>query len=341
MNKIITSIFKLSLVLMALSFVSQQVSATKGDVERALELLRQARAAIGGESTIGSVQSLSINGKSSRLVLLPDQGDKQLNGEFELNMLLPDKMIRIEKLTVGHPESKDTAQKVEDKDAIIRDVRVKVIHDGEEPGAHDTDRHSERSDIAYYMIGLLLTPPASLNSSYNYVGEGDVDGSRVDIIDARGANGFSMKLYLDRSSHLPLMMSYTGSLPRIPVDREIKVDVEAGTGEGSKVVVVRSHELGEAGGEQPTIIIEDMDREAGSPTERHKILRSPVASEDAEIQVRFSDFRPEGGLLLPHALTHLANGRVETVWTVESYEINSPTINDKFRKRVHWQTKQN
>ena len=89
MRKIIPYLIKLSAVLMVLSVVGQQVSATKNDVERALELLKQARTAIGGESTISTVQNMSIKGDSNRRVRIPNQADKQLNGEFEMNMILP------------------------------------------------------------------------------------------------------------------------------------------------------------------------------------------------------------------------------------------------------------
>lgn len=340
MSKIIPYIIKLSAVLMVLSVIGQQVTATRGDVERALELLKQARVAIGGESTIGSVQSLSINGKSNRHVQLPDQGDKQLDGVFELNMMLPDKMIRIEKLTLGTPNGNDHAQGVEEKDAQIKDVRVKVIRNAEASQGQNAERQHNHSEIAYYMLGLLLTPPPSFTASYNYVGEGNVEGARADIIEAQGANGFTMKLYLDKSTHLPLMMSYKGTLPRIPIDREIKVNGGSGTEEGSDVVIIRRHKAGEAGEELPKIIVDDKDINVDGPADRRKIVMSVPMSENAEIQVRFSDFRSVGGLLLPYTLTHVVNGRVETVWTVESYEINSPSINDKFRKVVHWQTKQ-
>lgn len=341
MRKIIPFIIKLSVVLMVLSVIGQQVTATKGDVERALELLKQARAAIGGESTIGSVQNLSINGKSSRQVRLPDQAGKQLTGEFEMSMILPDKLIRIEKLTIGSPDGKDGAADVEDKDAKIKDVRVKIVRDGEDAQGQNAARHHDQTEIVHYMIGLLLTPPPSFAASYNYAGEGNVDGARADIIEAMGANGFAMKLYLDKSSHLPLMMSYKGSLPRIPIEREIKGEGTLVADEGKDVVIVRHRKDGEAGQKAPTIMFERKIDDSELPVDGRKIVYSVAMNDDAEVQVRFSNFRIVGGLLLPYTLTHVINGVVDAVWTVERYEINSPSINDRFQNEVQWRTKEN
>lgn len=341
MRKIIPYIIKLSIVLMVFSVIGQQVTATKGDVERALELLNQARAAIGGESTIGSVQNLSMNGRSSRKVQLPDQAEKQLTGEFEMSMILPDKLIRIEKLTMRTPNVKDGAEDVEDKDGKIKDVRVKVVRDVEDAQGRNAARHHDQSEIAHYMIGLLLTPPPSFAASYNYAGEGDVEGARADIIEAVGANGFTMKLYLDKSSHLPLMMSYKGSLPRIPIGRDIKGEGTWVAEEGKDVVIVRHKKEGEAGQESPSIMFERKLDDGELPAGGRKIVVGANMPENAEVQVRFSNFRSVGGLLLPYTLTHLINGAVDAVWNVENYEINSPSINDKYRNEIQWRIKQN
>ncbi len=314
MRKIIPFIIKLSVMLMVISVISNQVSATKGDVERALELLKQARAAIGGESAINSVQNLSLNGKSRRQIKIAGQDEKQLNGEFELNLMLPDKLMKMEKLTLGTPGEAGQTQASEDK-IKIRDARVKIVR-GEAPAEIQNEmRQHENSEIARYMLGLLLTPPPSFNAAYNYLGEGNVEGARADIIEAQGAGGFVLKIYLDKSTHLPLMMSYQGTLPRIMINKHIGEKGGPGVIEETEdVVVIRRHKAGEE----------------GASADKQPFNMPIPAPEKAEIQVRFSDFRSVGGVLLPHTLTQTVNGTVDTVWTVERYEVNAPNINEKF-----------
>jgi len=328
-------------VLMVLSVVGQQVAATKGDVERALDLLKQARAAIGGETVISSVQNLSMKGRSNRTLRIPEHSEKQLNGDFEMNMILPDKLIRIEKLTMGMPDSKGDGAKVEDNDAKIKDVRVKVIRDIADEKGQPTARRHDQSEIAHYMLGLLLTPPPSFAASYNYAGEGSVDGIRAEIIEAVGPSGFTMKLYLDKTSHLPLMMSYKGSLPRIPHDGGAGEEGARVSVEDRDVVIVKQHERGEGGDDAPRIVIERKVDNGDAPQGERKVIVAVGAPEDAEVQVRFSNFRTVGGLLLPFTLTHLINGTVDTIWNVENYEINSSTINERLRDDMRWHAKQN
>ncbi len=343
MRKIIPYIIKLSVVLMALSVIGQQVSATKGDVERAIELLKQARAAIGGEPAISSIQSLSISGKSHRQLQLPDQSAKELNGEFELHMLLPDKMMRLEKMMIGTPDGAERPNISDDKDVkIFKDARVKIIRGGdmERGEAEKVMRQHEQSEIAHWMLGLLLTPPPAFDATYNYVGEGDVEGIRAEIIEAQSAGGFAMKIYLDKNSHLPLMMSYQGSLPRIPFGQGLKIE---GPGDGGEdIVIVRHRKEGESGQELPRIIVKGKDGETVvQDGDKFTLPASAPEFENALIQVRFSDFRTEGGVMLPHTLTQLVNGKVETVWTVERYDINLPSINEKFQRNFKYKVEQN
>ncbi|HEY0544911.1 MAG TPA: hypothetical protein VGC91_05890 [Pyrinomonadaceae bacterium] len=343
MRKIIPYLIKLSVLLMAFSLIGQQVSATKGDVERALELLKQARAAIGGEAAINSVQSLSLNGQSRRQLQLPDQTAKELNGQFELHMLLPDKMMRLEKLSIGTPDGAERPQVSEDKEVkIVRDSQFKIMRadDAEKGEVENAMRQHEQAELAHYMLGLLLTPPPSFNVTYNYAGEGDVEGARAEIIEAQGAGGFAMKIYLDKSSHLPLMMSYQGSFPRIPLGQGLKI---SGAGdEGEDIMILRHRKDGDDGQAQPRIIVRDKDGERVVQEGDKFTLPAPAPEfENASIQIRFSDFRPEGGVMLPHTLTQLVNGKVDTVWTVDGYEINSPSINDKFQKNFKFKMERN
>ncbi len=61
------------------------------------------------------------------------------------------------------------------------------------------------------------------------------------------------------------------------------------------------------------------------------MVRKAEASEMAEINVRFSDYRSVNGLQLPHRWTQSANGEPGETVNIESYEINPANIAEKFR----------
>ncbi len=345
MRRFVPTILKLSVLLVAVSVITQQVGATKSDVERALDLLKQARAAIGGDAAINSVQSLSATGTTRRQVQIPNEAAQELTGDFELAMMLPDRMIKMEKLTLGSgPDGKDHGAAGERKEMKIKEHQVRIVRGnkegegGESAELHDAMRHHERSEMARYMLGLLLTAPASVSARYNYLGEGDAGGAAADILEVQGSGGLMMKLYLDKSSHLPLMMTYQGMLPRIPIGRMIHSDGQAGEINDQNVIVIRRPKDGSTkveGAVEPQITFE---RKIGEPgADGHKTMML----ESSEIQIRFSDFRSVGGVLLPHTLTQYVGGKLDSIWTVDGYELNSPNINEKFQKDFLIRTKQN
>ena len=77
--------------------LSAYSDATKGGtgVDRAEELLKQARAALGGEAILNAIQSLSVSGKLRRITQ-----DRDQSGEIEINILLPDKFKKTETMNL-------------------------------------------------------------------------------------------------------------------------------------------------------------------------------------------------------------------------------------------------
>jgi len=139
-------------------------------------------------------------------------------------------------------------------------------------------------------FALLLSAPEGLEVSYTYAGEGTVDGASCDII-AANDGGSSVKLYLDKSTSLPRMMTFQGHPPMI-----IKLDA-------------KSQESGD---------IKVFTRQTPSP-------------EMAEFQVKFSDYRNVNGLQLPFKWTQTINGKDDEVLDVTSYEANPANISEKFK----------
>src|SRR5262245_36551172 len=58
------------------------------DDPKAQEILKQARAAIGGDDLLSKLEALSIKGQYRRVL-----GDRQMGGERELNIQMPDKYL--------------------------------------------------------------------------------------------------------------------------------------------------------------------------------------------------------------------------------------------------------
>ena len=143
-------------------------------------------------------------------------------------------------------------------------------------------------------FALLLSAPDGTDANYLYAGEDTVDGNSCDVIEVQSA-GSSFKLYLDKSSHLPRMLSYMG----MPMMKVVKLERQPGD----------------------------------APKEDTKIfVRKMGKAELVEHQVKFSDFRSVGGIQLPHRWSQTVGGKAGETTEISSYEINPANITEKFRE---------
>jgi hypothetical protein len=150
------------------------------------------------------------------------------------------------------------------------------------------------NEMLRLTLGLLLTAPQGMDVEYTYGGETTIDGIGCNVVNAAFA-GQTFKLFLDRSSNLPVAMNYTSmKMPRIMMVHD-KVPAPA---DGTKdVVMFRKHEM----------------------------------VEKAEFQVRFSDFRSTGGVQMPYRWVTTVGGAVDETFDVTSIEVNPANIAERFK----------
>lgn len=264
------------------SLVDHAGAKFKSDA-KALELIRQARIAIGGDVSINNIRSMMIAGNSTHF--FGKDGVRQSEqGTLEINLQLLNqfsKMVRIgnsdgnggdKKIIIKRNDG--TVQEIKSGDAktfvfkkgdgnvnrtsddrknivIEKDVKIETI---------SGERNKE---LFRTTLALLLTAPQGLDVSYTFAGEENIDGNSCNIVEAQ-TGGSSFKLFLDKSTFLPRMISYQGTeLPHIV---EFKKD---DLNNISKEEII---ELKVGAGNIKTI----------------------------EHQLEFSDFRSVGGLLLPY-----------------------------------------
>src|SRR5258708_33916285 len=82
----------MSLIALGMMF-GRLIAGADGDAKTAA-LLKQARAALGGESKLARVQGLSATGTLAR-----DMGDRQGTGELTIEVQLPDKVVRTDSIS--------------------------------------------------------------------------------------------------------------------------------------------------------------------------------------------------------------------------------------------------
>lgn len=354
MKRFIGSILCVSMFFIGLGGLVDKVAAGFKSDERALAIIKQARAAIGGDADIAGVRALTITGKATQNFTL-DGAARSAQGDLEINLQLPNGFSKTMKFG-GDGGSGDGEVRKEvnvfvqstDGEAPLldkmisgdgkRNVVIMRKGEGESPvdNADEASADGERkfvikkgdgntqefttidgkrivvdkdlrvaaglprrNELSRTAFALLLTAPEGAEANYNYAGEADVDGVSCNVIVAQtGAESF--KLYLDKSSSLPRMMSYQAVKPLI---FKFNKDDAKASGEKENHIFVR--------------------RAAGE------------ALETAEFQVKFSDYRSVGNLQLPFRWTQTVGGQTDQTIDIVNYEINPAGIAEKFSKDAH------
>ena len=209
-----------------MSSITLALALVLGD-GRATELIAKARAAVGGEPALAKVHGLSATGTLRRLV-----GDRTVEGETTLDLQLPDKMFRTDSLDPvgGHGGALVVTGTGINGDKVLRSSRIENAPPGAmirmpPPPAPGSDAEAQalrnsRAELARLTIALLLAAPPSLPVEFTAAGQAQSSDGNADVLDVRGANNFAARLFLDASSHRPLMLTYRGVVPRMVVQTQ-------------------------------------------------------------------------------------------------------------------------
>jgi hypothetical protein len=277
---------------------------------RALEVLKQARESIGGEEQLQKIQGLQINGQYRRVF-----GERQMGGDREISILLPNKYLVEDAMNAGGLST-----------AMINTRGLNgerawsgssgggggmFIRMGGPGGEHATPEQIEAglrrafsAEFSRYLLAMILTPPPSLAVEYKYAGESDVEDVQADVIDVTGPDKFAMRIFFDKKSHLPLLLSYRGPKPRI-------------------MTMTR-----QAGGNAKP---EDL-KKAREEAEKKMMSEAPAAPEEVDFFIRLTDHKRVGGLMLPHKLTFLTDNEVSEEFEISKYQLNPQFKADLFEK---------
>lgn len=363
MKKFILSVLSVAVFFVGVGSLVEKAGAKFKSDDKALELVRKARLAIGGDAAIANIRSLRIVGQTTR-TFTADGAARNVTGETEIAMQLPDKFMKMTKLGHGDgvagPEqmqkqidvivkgdgvgekhvfttspdgpadgngvqkivikkSDGTTQeltgaeaekfrvqngdggtatfKIEDNDGDSNGKQVmirRVGGDGDFAAHHDGMRQNEMLRLT---LALLMSAPEGQDVDYQLGGDGDVDGTSCNILVA-AFGGNSFRIFLNKNTNLPMMLSYTG--PKMPV---IRLRTPANPGQDSEKLT--------------NVVIE---RNTGSKT-----------TETAEFNVKFSDYRVVNGVQLPYKWTQTVGGNPDESFEVSSYEVNPANIADKFK----------
>ncbi|MGH9936110.1 MAG: hypothetical protein ACREAM_07680, partial [Blastocatellia bacterium] len=209
-------------IIAAISIPALALAQAPDAKAKAEQILKQARAAIGDEKKLKDLQGLSASGSARQTF-----GERQNESELEIEILMPDK---IRKTTNSQRGTETLTFNGAD---FWRDFVPAmggggpgggfVIRPGGGPGGPggfggpgganspmaSYFQMQQRREFYQIMLGWLLTAPASAQVELAFVGEAPgPEGSKLNVLDGKGANGFNVRLYLDQQTHQLIGLSY-------------------------------------------------------------------------------------------------------------------------------------
>lgn len=278
---------------------------------RAEEVLKQAREAIGGER-LQKIEGLSINGQYRRVF-----GDRQMGGDREISISLPNKYLVEDAMnTGGMSVSMLNTRGLNGEKAWSGSSGGggMIIRMGGGPGGAQltpeqleaAQRRMFQAEFSRYLLAMILTPPPSLAVEFKYAGESDVEDVPADVVDVTGPDRFSVRLFFDKKTHLPLLLSYRGPKPR--------------------VFTMSSQGNGNA---RPSP--EDL-KKAREDAEKKLSAEAPAVPEEVDFFIRLTDHKKVDGVMLPHKFTFLTESEVSEEFEISKYQVNPQFKADKFEK---------
>jgi len=189
-----------------------QAPASKGD---ATAVLAAARQALGGEKKLTAIKTLTATGRTRQV-----RGDNLVPIEFEIFVELPDKYLRKDEIPAQ--ESGATASGF-NAGELLQDPpppplpAMPAAPPGAPAGAAAMMRPNMsaarvaalKQDFTRLALGMFASSFPSYPLTFTYVAEAEAPQGKADVLEGKGPNNFTCRLFISRDTHLPLMVTWT------------------------------------------------------------------------------------------------------------------------------------
>ena len=302
------------------------VYAAEQAVDQAAKVLAEMRAALGG-AKLDQVKGLSVEGPFRRTM-----GTRETEGTIALVLVGPDKMHRLEEMSMGpaviertQALSGDTSwTDLQNRGGMGGGMQI-VMRDGPPgaPGADPAEAEKRRTTMfkaerQRWMFTLLGTPAGEVT----YAGVAESPDGKADMIEMTDARGQALRLFVDQSTHLPLMLTYSEIRPRImtqggpggPGGRAGGPGGGGGAGGGGG---------GGGGG----------GRQRPSPEEMQRRMAAMPPPTPSAMRLTFDEFASVDGVTLPKRISLAADNTPVEEWTLEKIKVNPSVKAGLFEKK--------
>jgi len=322
MRKVIST----AAIVMCVSLISNSPLAAQ---DRVATIVSAARKALGGEDKIAGLKTLTAEGPFRRSL-----GPRDMEGTVTVTIARPDKMKRVEEMQiggmVGGPMIERTsvlAGTTSWEDSQNRGgmggggMRI-MIADGPRGGpggAGPTPEQQNEARVRRMRVQMYrLTAALIVDAGTPWVDAGIAESpdGKADILETKEETGRTLRVFIDQTTHLPLMVQYQDPKPMIMTQGG------PGPGRGGPGMPPPPGAPG-AGGPPPNP--EEMQRRVA------EMQRNPPPM--GTYAMSLSDYKKVDGIMLPHKIETSLDGEPNEEWTIEKYKVNPQVKADVWEKK--------
>jgi hypothetical protein len=262
-------------------------------------VLAGARMALGSEARLSAIKTVTATGRTRQV-----RGENLVPIEFEIAIELPSKYVR--KDEVPAQESGPTTIGFNGDDLIQEPAGPPQGRAGAAPPASPEQAAAAnrarvvgvKQDFARLMLGMFATSFPSYPLTFTYVGQAEAPQGMADVLEGKGAPNLTVRLFVYKDTHLPVMVTWQGAPPGPP----------------------RGAGPGRPGGPPPDGAV----RGAPPPS-------APAASQ--ENRIYFADYRDVDGVKWPFRLRRAVGQDTVEETTFDRFRLNAKIDAKKFEVR--------
>jgi hypothetical protein len=307
------------------------------DRAKGASLLADARKALGGEDKLAAITRLQVKGEMRR-----GQGNLTLEGDSEVFLEVPDKFRRNESLSLGPGGPGVDRVEVLNGNEVWeensggggrigrgggfgggggdfgggRGGDVGGFRRGGQNGGGDQaaapnidperlkelQLRNRRAEVARLLLAFLL----ATDSPVAWVGTAQSPDGTADVLEVKSADGAATRMFLESTTHMPLMMTWTAGGQRAGRGAAVRGRGDAAPG----------------GAPQGGAAVDTVQGRRGRG----------FGGAAATLEMHLSEYKAVNGVKLPHLITRGTNGQTAEEWVIKSYRINPAFKGNTFTK---------
>jgi hypothetical protein len=351
MKRFAVSILSISVFFVGLGALAEHVGARFKSDEKALDIVRKARTALGGDPALAEVRSMVITGRVVHTMKVGD-AERQEPGEKEIALQFPDKLSQ--RIKIGKDDGTGAKMISEHHDVIFatKGDRHKIVVGGGEPGGKTVilkekvagDATFTTEDGKKVIVRQVESGDAEAGAVALKMKEAGKPVHEKDMVFTHAGHSgmkhnellrLSLALLLTAPDGMDVNYTFAGETDIDGTAVNI-VNAEFG-GSSYKLFIGKSNNLPVAmsyrGMPMPKVVrFTKEDAPTGDAARDHAIFTKKLHADMEPIEhiVKFSDYRSTGSVQLPYKWTTTVGGVVKETFDVTSYDINPANIAERF-----------